>query len=54
MDMSQLFLKVLEHHKIIFIWQQPLIGVPLSTCSLKSFETVHFSVKLQALVLKHF
>ena len=54
MNMSQLFLKVLEHRKIIFIWEQPLIGVPLNTCSLNSCEAVHFSVKLQALVLEHF
>ena len=31
-DMSQLFLKELENHKIIFIWKQSLIGVPLNTC----------------------
>ena len=55
MTMSQLFLKVLKHHKTIFIWKQPLIGVPLNTCSLKSsVKQFTFLVKFQALELKHF
>ena len=51
--MSQLFLKEFENHKTIFTWKQSLIEVPLNTCSLKSCEEIHFSVKLQALELKH-
>ena len=52
--MSQLFLKEFENHKTIFTWKQSLIEVPLKYLFFEIIcEEIHFSVKLQALELKH-